>query len=272
MEKGIDIMMEESPGYDSRSNGEVERTVQTVQGQVRTVKTGLESRLGVRIESDHPCLPWLVQHSANLLSRYMKVEDGCTAYRRLRGREFGASVAEFGESVMYMKPDITGKDKMDARWETGVWLGMREESNESIIGTRHGCIKVRSFKRKPESDRWQKEDIATMQGVPWEVIPGHPERELKSRVMFEETETIEQVPEAAPEQLRRLYIKKADVKKYGATVDCPGCRAVVRGGDSRNHTETCRKRLEECIKLNEKDRWKRTDERITSKLEKREEE
>ena len=85
-------------------------------------------------------------------------------------------------------------------------------------------------------------------------------------------QTIEQVPEAAPEQLRRLYIKKADVKKYGATVDCPGCRAVVRGGDSRKHTETCRTRIEECIKLNEKDRWKRTDERIASKIEKREEE
>merc|ERR1711872_806316 len=110
------------------------------------------------------------------------------------GENFGASVAEFGESVMYMKPDI-----------------------------------------------------AMMQGVPWEVIPGHPERELKSKVMFEENETIEPVPEAAPEQLRRLYIKKADVNKYGATVDCPGCRAVVRGGDGRNHTETRRKRLEECI-------------------------
>ena len=149
----IDIMMEESPDYDSRSNGEGERAAQTVQRQVRTVKSGPESRLGARIESVHPCLLWPVQHAVNLLSRYMKAEDGGAVHRRPRGREFGASAAEFGESVMYMKTDIIGKDKMDARWETGVWLGMREESNESIIGTRHGCIKVRSFKRKPESDR-----------------------------------------------------------------------------------------------------------------------
>ena len=51
--------------------------------------------------------------------------------KRLRGGEFNANAAEFGESVLYMKPDIVGKDKMDVRWEVGIWLGIREESGES---------------------------------------------------------------------------------------------------------------------------------------------
>ena len=41
-----DIIMEESPVEDSRSHGYVERAVQTVQGQVRTLKSALEGRMG----------------------------------------------------------------------------------------------------------------------------------------------------------------------------------------------------------------------------------
>ena len=46
-------MFEESPGYDSQGNGEVERAVQMVQGQFRAAKDGLESRYGVRFDGDH---------------------------------------------------------------------------------------------------------------------------------------------------------------------------------------------------------------------------
>ena len=44
MERGEDIIMEESPAYEHRSNGEVERAIQTVQGQVRTLKSAMETR------------------------------------------------------------------------------------------------------------------------------------------------------------------------------------------------------------------------------------
>ena len=39
-----DIMIEESPAYDSRSNGSVERGIQTVQGQIRAIKDAFEAR------------------------------------------------------------------------------------------------------------------------------------------------------------------------------------------------------------------------------------
>ena len=86
-ERAEDIMLEESPAYDSKSNGEVERAIQTVQGQVRTMKSALESRLSKRVDMNHPSLPWMVQHAGSLISRYLRGEDGSTAYRRLRGRD-----------------------------------------------------------------------------------------------------------------------------------------------------------------------------------------
>ena len=42
---------------------------------------------------------------------------------------------------------------------------------------------------------------------------------------------------------RRVYIKKRDVKQYGMTGHCRGCKSVNRGGVSRNHSEGCRDRF-----------------------------
>ena len=154
MSRDEEVIMEESPVEDSRSNGFIERAIQGVQDQISTVKNSLESRLRKEVKADHPALPWLVMHAANLLNRYHKGQDGCTAYRRLKGKDFDQKVAEFGEEVWYMSPGIVGKDKMDVRWKEGVWLGNRERSGEAIIGTPDGCIKVRSLQRKPEEQRW----------------------------------------------------------------------------------------------------------------------
>ena len=60
--------MEESPAYEHRSNGEVERTIQTVQGQVRTLKSGVESRYDTKLETECNLLPWMVRHAGNTIT------------------------------------------------------------------------------------------------------------------------------------------------------------------------------------------------------------
>ena len=71
-----------------------------------------------------------------------------------------------GESVWYMKPGSTGTHKMEAIWKTGIWLGIRDRSNESIIGTPEGCLKVRSIRRMPSDQRWDIERWEGMRGIP----------------------------------------------------------------------------------------------------------
>ena len=175
----------------------------------------------------------MVKHAADCVSRYYKGQDGLTPHRRLRGREFKIDVCEFGECVWYMKPGTVGKDKFDSKWEEGVWLGVVDSSGEKIIGTADGCIKVRSIKRKSGEDKWNKAMMESVRGVPWEVIPGHPERELKCRVIFERSkpEVNEQQTVDEPEEIiKRIYITKKDLNKYGRTEGCDGCRASLRGG------------------------------------------
>ena len=51
-----------------------------------------------------------------------------------------------------------------------VWLGVRPETGEHLIGTVDGVIKCRSMRSKP--DRFGKSDVVGIKGVPWEVVFG----------------------------------------------------------------------------------------------------
>jgi len=68
-DKGQTIL-ENSPVGDSRANGHAERAVQSIAGHVRTLKKAVEDRSGLKISSEHPIVPWLVQHSADLLNKF----------------------------------------------------------------------------------------------------------------------------------------------------------------------------------------------------------
>ena len=89
---------------------------------------------------------------------------GAQRTEELKGKTSTALQCNLGEDVWYMKPGTVGKDKLDVRWHSGVWLGTIERSGESIIGTADGCIKVRSKMRKPDSDRWRGGEWESMKG------------------------------------------------------------------------------------------------------------
>ena len=72
------IIKEESPAYDSRSNGRIESVIKSIQGQVRTMKDALESRMSMKIKDDHPCLPWMIRHAGYLRSRFHVGDTGRT--------------------------------------------------------------------------------------------------------------------------------------------------------------------------------------------------
>ena len=52
--------------------------------------------------------------------------------------------------------------------------------------TQEGVIKVRSYCRKTEDERWDGEELDLVMGVPWEPIPGRGHIQVKSRVKFME--------------------------------------------------------------------------------------
>ena len=68
-------------------------------------------------------------------------------------------LVEFGEGVMYYTSDITGARTLESRWESGIWFGLRDETNEAIIGTPGGCIKSRDARRYgTEEEKWGQDN------------------------------------------------------------------------------------------------------------------
>ena len=87
-ETRVENVMEESPEYESKSNGEIERAIQTIQGQIRTMKDRLELRSGQRIGGEHPCLPWLIAHASDTVNRFHVYNDKKAAYENWKGTKF----------------------------------------------------------------------------------------------------------------------------------------------------------------------------------------
>ena len=69
-----------------------------------------------------------MRYASGTIFRESVGNDGFTAYKRVKGKEFKKELVKFGEGVWYLKPKSKGKNKAECRWEDGVYLGVRDES------------------------------------------------------------------------------------------------------------------------------------------------
>ena len=90
-----------------------------------------------------------------MCSRFVVGKDGLTAYERRRGRKCRIPVVPFGEKVWYKKLKESGArdNKMEVRWEEGIWMGHMSRTTEAVIGTKEGVVKAWAVKRRPEGER-----------------------------------------------------------------------------------------------------------------------
>ena len=80
-------MDEQSPVQSSQSNGEAERTVQSVESQIRKLVSALEERIGGTLNPEGCVIPWLAIHAGNLLAIFDVRDNGKTPYEKLRGKK-----------------------------------------------------------------------------------------------------------------------------------------------------------------------------------------
>ena len=106
------MVIENSPVHSSKSNGIIERAIQTVQGMIRTIRSSIEDKWEVKIKTSHPIWPWIAEHAAFLLSRFEVGRDGKTAYERVKGKAAKVQGMSFAEGVLW-KGDV----QVD-RWES----------------------------------------------------------------------------------------------------------------------------------------------------------
>ena len=253
----VEFVMEESRVEEHQSNGTIEVTVREIQKQVRVMKSALEERIKCDVPSRHPILAFLVEHAGRLMSRYQVGRNGRTAYELHAGKPYRRQLVEFGERVYFMpiRPGGARQAKLDPKWQDGAFLGIRDRSDEMLIMTTSGVYKTRNVRRRPELERWDFEFLMTLKGTPWNPNPAAGEMAADAlptdmAVSMPAPAPVPQVVVAAAlvdRAASRVCIKKADVQKYGYSMNCPGCRSVMTNTTARTHTEECRKRLESCL-------------------------
>ena len=149
---GARTVKEVAPKHSKGSNGVVERAVQSVEQCLRTMKSSLNERMGVKVDVRHPVITWLCDYVSYLMNRMEVARDGKTPYERVKGKKAEVMGLEFGEKVMWKH--LAGKvmEKINARWGQGLFIGVKVKSNELIIMDEDTkTVKyVRTARRVPE--------------------------------------------------------------------------------------------------------------------------
>ena len=245
-------VVECSPVGSHASNGVVERAIQSVEGQVRVLKSALEERWKVKVPAASAVIPWLMEYAAYLLNRFEVGHDGRTAYERCKGKTAKCAGIEFGEGVLWRRKPVGGAlGKLSVMWEDGVFLGVKGRTGEYVIGDAKGVWKTRTIQRKPMEERWSAENAEKVKWVPWKVNEADEKEDGEMLEVIRMDEWASEEPgrerefETAP---RRAKISKRDLEVHGYTVGCEGCKAVLGNKTARAHSEKCRKRVEELMK------------------------
>ena len=92
--------------------------------------------------------------------------DGMVAYERVKGKRPTVLGVEFGEKVLFKKHLGAKSEKINARWEYGIFVGVRRKSNELWIVTVDGIVNVRSVRRIPLEKRWSEDCLNWVRWAP----------------------------------------------------------------------------------------------------------
>ena len=231
-----------TPAHDHQANGGVEKAARDVKDQERVMRCALARHIGP-VQLAQPVFEWMVAWAAELLTGAQVGHDGMTAYRRLRGRNWEAKLAEFAEQVLARRPRARLQGDAEPRWDQTTYLGTQWGSAEHFVADADGTVrKVRTIRRVPMAERWNRERIACITGVPDELgCVGDPAAEPEQVVV------VVPHPEGAPEPprlTRGFRIQMDDLRTHGYTQQCPKCDAVRIGRSvGTGHSAACRERF-----------------------------
>ena len=143
-----------------------------------------------------------------------------------------------------------------------MYLGVKGVSEELIVRTQLGMVTTRTVQRVPLEERWPKNLLEMVGGVPWHRSIDDAEADgYVSRPEWQEPRGGDNQPSETQPKVetsgdvtapRKFRVTIDDVGKHGPTPGCPGCRALVLGKTRQKHTDECRTRLTGAMKDEDK--------------------
>ena len=92
-----------------------------------------------------------------------------TPREALRGKHTLRRLAEFGENVLWL-PETweSGRmEKLEPKFEQGIWLGVCPRTDEAIIGTTGGIVRAGTVKRQAIEDAWKSTTLLSVRDSQW---------------------------------------------------------------------------------------------------------
>ena len=137
-----------APG-SSQSQGSVERWVQTLKGQVRTLLTDVELQYGTRVLGTSPVAEWAIRQSAWIWSRFSLRPDGRSPFHHIKGTTYSSTVFPFLQRCMAREPEATSQAALQPRWRSALWLTRNPQTDEHVVWTEAGILYTRSVRAMP---------------------------------------------------------------------------------------------------------------------------
>jgi len=147
-------------------------------------------------------------------------------------------------------------EKINARWEYGILVGVRRRSGELWVSIKDKVIAVRSVRRIPKEERWGEDCVKWVKRVLWNRYKGDDfaDGDVPEELKVDPPTAPEVIPrgpiiiETRARAPREFYIRKEDAEKHGYTRGCGGCSSWFRGLGRQPHSEECRNRFRELLK------------------------
>ena len=114
---------------------------------------GLQERIKRRLDSRERIVAFIPEYAAYLLNRLQVGSDGKVAYQRARGKKPTVLGIEFGEKLLFKVKKDVKMEKINPRWEYGIFVGIRRRSGEVMVSRPEGITMARSVKRIPLEQR-----------------------------------------------------------------------------------------------------------------------
>jgi hypothetical protein len=240
-----DTVPESSPVGDSQSSGVAEQAVGEVKKIIATLKHALATNIKSDVEPRHAVMTWLVEYAGVLTTRHKVKPDGRTGFEAIRGKRASLPICGFGEKFLYQPSKIVPNRKVDY----GIYLGVLQASNEILVATADGVVKVRTIKILPEYRRRDADSVLGVKGTPWAAIDGATSAPVPVAIhmpIFAGNMPPAVDHDPAP-QLRVMRIMNADYDEHGYREGCRGCSAMRRSAQAIPHTLACRSRMEAAL-------------------------
>ena len=136
---GTVVDVRNAPRCSRASLGAVGRAQQSVQKQVRALRTDVRARRGLWLSTDPPAWPWLARRAAWLLDRFVPKATPQKGYENAYETAYRGPALQFLEACLRRRPTSDSgtmtrgrrAQKADNQWDHGLWLGKDNLSNES---------------------------------------------------------------------------------------------------------------------------------------------